>query len=454
MPHRPASPVHVAALCTSIVGSVACSLEPLAVPADGAGGFSVVGGSGGSDAPPLPVFELRTYPTRAWLRDVEVAADGSVYLLLTYDDDKVLYLGAPSLAGEPLTSFGRRDFAIAKIRSSGEVEWTRSFGGPDHEHGRGLAVAPNGDLVTCGKVYEEVDFGGGPLAPTSSYGDAFVMRLSAEGDHLWSTLYHSEQSNWPTECVVAQDGAIFVSMWSLVSEPAPVVLAYLPSGELAWVHAAQVGLMDSVYLEDLVLDSAGNVVAAGGFYGTVDAGLGPVTGDDGDGYVISLSPVGAPRWQFVEGGPNRTELSHIASTPTGVVVAGLDFLAPDFRELDPIVRGLSNDGETLWTFTRRRGRLAVYDVVGSRAGGAWVSLQDDDPPRPVSYLLEIDDAGEPGTRIDLAGTTAVGHLVRRDDTTILAAGRYHDGSVIVGKRLRGEGIFLLEFDETRPPSPR
>jgi hypothetical protein len=90
----------------------------------------------------------------------------------------------------PLTSVGDYDLFVSKHASDGRHLWTRAFGGPGEDvpgNGPGIAVDPSGNVPVAGFTTSgTIDFGGGTLSGASGGRDAFVLRLTPDGEHLWS----------------------------------------------------------------------------------------------------------------------------------------------------------------------------------------------------------------------------------------------------------------------------
>jgi len=84
--------------------------------------------------------------------------------------------------------FGEYDACIAKLNDALVPIWARHFGGSGPDHVRGLAVAPNGDVIAVGSFESNIEFGTG-VAPGGSSGgrEGFVVRLAAsDGAPIWS----------------------------------------------------------------------------------------------------------------------------------------------------------------------------------------------------------------------------------------------------------------------------
>ena len=66
---------------------------------------------------------------------------------------------------------------MAKLSSTGALQWDRGYGGAADQEALGLALTADGDPIIVGSTGGTVDFGAGPLVPAGSK-DAFVAKLS------------------------------------------------------------------------------------------------------------------------------------------------------------------------------------------------------------------------------------------------------------------------------------
>ncbi|MBN4059076.1 hypothetical protein JYT22_00320 [Endomicrobium sp. AH-315-J14] len=95
--------------------------------------------------------------------------------------------------GQVLPSAGQSDIFVAKLSPSGAHLWTRRFGSSKQDFGYSVATDSMGNALLVGRFGGTVDFGGGPLVsqtPTS----AFIVKLSPDGEHLWSASFNGGHS--------------------------------------------------------------------------------------------------------------------------------------------------------------------------------------------------------------------------------------------------------------------
>ena len=181
--------------------------------------------------------------------------------------------GEVDFGGGPRQPVGTRDVFVAKLAADGSNLWTKQFGTASANEPGGLAVDSSGNIIVAGTFSESIDFGGGALTSLGDE-DLFVVKLSADGDHLWSARYGSDEQDSDQENMLA----------------------------------AAVGPDDSI-------------VIVGEILGTADFGGGELGGSAGyDGFVAKLGSDGSHQWSLAM--PWATPRAVAFSTAGDVVVGG------------------------------------------------------------------------------------------------------------------------------------
>ena len=95
----------------------------------------------------------------------------------------------PLGGGAALVSAGGADAFVARIGAGGQVIWSKGFGSAGmYEQASSVVVDPTGNVIVTGYFDGTIDFGGGPLASAGNI-DMFVVKLDPDGGHLWSKRF-------------------------------------------------------------------------------------------------------------------------------------------------------------------------------------------------------------------------------------------------------------------------
>jgi len=245
----------------------------------------------------------------------------------------------------------------------GALLWAKRFGGSGAEHGQAIASDGANNVLVTGYFYGAVDFGGGLLG-SAGQSDAFVVKLSADGSHVWSRQFGGSGSEVGTG--VAVDGAGNVIVTGRLGGTVDFGGGPLTSGQNGLYivkldangsHVWSKGFGDIVIGNSVAVDGAGNVVVAGHFHGTVDFGGGLLTsGGDQDIFVAKFDATGAHVWSRRAGDSAGQYATSVAVDDVGnVIVTGrfsgtIDFGGAPFAGGDDIfVVKLDSAGNHVWS---------------------------------------------------------------------------------------------------------
>ncbi len=226
---------------------------------------------------------------------------------------------------------GEEDIFVIKLDSSGNIQWTKIFGGSDTEQGFSIAATPDGGCVLSGVTYsKDGDFKG----MNRGDGDVFVIKLDSRGGVQWKKrkrTFGGSGSEGGISITTSPDGGYVLTGQT-----------YSNDGDFKDMNK---GLSDVFVLK---LDSSGNVQwkkLFGGFStetgssitttpdgGYVLTGVTESYGTDGtedDGgfermnydrvhiIVIKLDSRGDVQWKKKYGGTSREEANSICTSPDG-----------------------------------------------------------------------------------------------------------------------------------------
>jgi DNA-binding beta-propeller fold protein YncE len=178
--------------------------------------------------------------------------------------------GSASFGGDLLTSAGGRDAFLVKLTRNGNHLWSRRFGDGEDQSARAVAIDSGGNVIIAGVFRGAINLGEALNGKHTSLGqdDIFVAKLSPGGDFMWSRRFGGASSNV--------------------------------------VHSVAV-------------DAAGDIAVAGDFSGVMEvSGASSLTSAGMlDGFVAKLSPFGALLWAKSYGGPGDDSCQSAAVSANG-----------------------------------------------------------------------------------------------------------------------------------------
>jgi hypothetical protein len=181
--------------------------------------------------------------------------------------------GVMAFGGDPLVASGETDLFEAKLFGDGTDAWSYRYGSGQGPYSRAIAAEPSGASIIAGSFGGPVDFGGGTVTPTAGL-DAFLVKFDQSSAHQWSKRFGEG------------------------------------SGDLSVQLASAVAV-----------DTLGNVIVAGSFYGSVDLGGGPLVSAGGrDVFVAKLDATGGHVWSRQFGDDAEQVAGGLTVDPNGDVI--------------------------------------------------------------------------------------------------------------------------------------
>jgi hypothetical protein len=86
-------------------------------------------------------------------------------------------------------SNGEYDVYVAKLNSSGDFQWARTWGGSQDDSGDCVTLDDSGNVYCTGSSNGTVDFDPGPGVDEHSTGGAFLSKLDSQGDFEWARTF-------------------------------------------------------------------------------------------------------------------------------------------------------------------------------------------------------------------------------------------------------------------------
>jgi len=295
---------------------------------------------------------------------IAVDGSGNVYVTgFTYSSGWVS-------GGYDTTRPGQRDAFVAKLSSSGGHLWSTYLGGSWWDEGWGIAVDGSGNVYVTGMTQSSGWVSGGYDTIYNGVSDAFVVKLSASGAHLWSTYLGG--ADWGYGIVVDGSGNLYVtgdtssSGWvsggydtTFNGLEDAFVVKLSASGAHLW--STYLGGSGMDYAQGIAVDGSDNVCVTGWTesLGWVSGGFDTTHNGDRDAFVATLSGSGGHLWSTYLGGgvgdygfgiavdgSGNVSVTGMTASP-GWVSGGYD--TSYNGGLDAFVARLSGSGGHLWS---------------------------------------------------------------------------------------------------------
>jgi hypothetical protein len=293
-----------------------------------------------------------------------------------------------------LTARGSQDAFIAKYAPDDSLLWVRRMGGDYTDPGlvtdacRDVSVDSSGNVFVAGEFHATADFGSTTL--TSAGGkDAFVTKLSASGNFLWTKRWGTMEDDQSYGGDVDAQGNVYAV--SMQADGGYDIVKFTAAGSQSWTRSLT---GTSWTAPDLDVSPTGSVYVAGTFEGRVDFDPSTKTkyissGPSRAAFVLNLDAAGKYKWitPFVGRTVNSTSgyaFAHSVTVDAGgnVVVGGQYRNTVDFNPgsavttLDPVggafIAKLNASGGLVWA--------RALANAGSTSG-------------PTTYGLATDAAG-------------------------------------------------------------
>lgn len=202
------------------------------------------------------VVKMDPYGSVSWAKSFGGASASVGFATVTVDGSGNVFLwgyyGGSSLTNPALTLIGTQDSFLIKLDSSGNIVWSKSFGGSGASmYAQRIALDNSGNIFLSG--YFKTANLTTPALSLLGTQDAFAMKLDSSGTVLWSKNFGGS-------------GATTVGYGMAIDSNGNTYLGgYFKSANLTTPNLSLIGTQDSFVFK---LDTSGNVLAANGFGGS------------------------------------------------------------------------------------------------------------------------------------------------------------------------------------------
>lgn len=266
----------------------------------------------------------------------------------------------PSGANLNLSAVGQRDVFVQKLDPSGNLIWTKTFGGTHIDESSAISTDADGGVYLTGYYYYTSDFDPGPdtFNMTANAGsDAFVLKLDANGDFEWAVSLGGDGAGQEGGVDIKIDASKNIYITGQFSGTADFDLnigqaIYTAAGCGACLDVFIVKMDANLnhiwskvlsgtgwdYTAGLEIDASGSIYIGGTFVNTVDFDPSSATfnvsvNGDKDIFIQKLDSMGDFVWVKTIGGHYRDHLSDFCLDALGNIymVGGVE----DSLDMDP-----------------------------------------------------------------------------------------------------------------------
>ncbi len=356
------------------------------------------------DGPVDPTRELIIDPYLQWMTYLGGGGqDNGTGLTVDLEGNTFVtgHTGSPNFEGRTNSHHGNQedyDAFVAKVDSTGQLQWMTYLGGSDRDLGYGIGVDIIGDISVAGYTYSN-DFEGRIDLHHGGETDVFVVKVSPTGQLQWMTYLGGSGGDTGSGLAVDSIGNALVTGSSESTDFIGRINSYHGNvdGFLAKVNAAGIQLW-MIYLgggagengRGVAVDGADNAMVTGNttspnFEGRTNEIHGSI-----DAYVAKVGPAGQLAWMSYLGGSSSDIGRGIAVDDGGNVFVTGDTQSTDleartnafhgggYSGLDAFVAKIAPNGLNQWmTYLGGSGDDIGCDVAADRASNALVAGMTD-----------------------------------------------------------------------------
>jgi hypothetical protein len=213
--------------------------------------------------------------------------------------------GGSILTGYTISfSFGNNDIFLTKLDASGNITWNNVFGGSGNDQGKCVIQTSDGGYLVAGQ--------------TKSFGalnfDAYVLKLGAGGNIIWSSIYKKPNDQVVSGAVEMSGGGYIITgsdSTGGVNNYDIFALRIDANGSVQW--AKTYGGTQNDFSASVKNTSTGGFIIAGNSYS-----FAPTS----DVFVLNLSSNGSTVWTRTYGGEGEDAGSCIEQSGTDFIVCG------------------------------------------------------------------------------------------------------------------------------------
>ncbi len=287
----------------------------------------VSGAKGGKDA---WVIRYDTEGKMVWQKLFGGPGDEIANAIVAAPDGFIIVGITNSTSGDFSPSKGDFDVFALKIDISGNIIWSKTFGGSLYESGFSIIATTDGNFLIAASTNSiNGDVVGNHVNPTTSFSDAWVIKINGSGDAIWKKCFGSKFYEGAIAAANSPDGGYVTVGYTDASQADGDIPRFTPtlsivmhkmdgSGNLQWTKIF--GGSDLEFAFDVKPANDGGYLI-GGYTLSND---GDVTGYKGgyDGWLIKTADNGDIIWNRTYGTAKNEVINSIVNLSNGYKLAG------------------------------------------------------------------------------------------------------------------------------------
>lgn len=226
-----------------------------------------------------------------WSRQIGTNKEDTASTVVVDGSDNIYICGGTmGSLGAPVV--GQRDAFLMKLDASGNELWSQQFGvSTEFTRSRAMAVDITGNVYVAGSTT------GSLAAPNAGRDDVFLTKYDTSGNEVWSRQFGSVEYDWCSGAAVDDSGNVYITGTTKGSLRGPIsggsdafLIKFDPTGNELW--STQFGTTESDSTSSVVVDSNNNVFVTGGTSGDLaGSNAGP-----SDVFMTKFDPSGVEVW--------------------------------------------------------------------------------------------------------------------------------------------------------------
>lgn len=266
-------------------------------------GYAVLVSDGSSD---IWVLKLNMRGDTLWTRTYANSAtsyDNKAYSIITTPDGGYLVVGHTYFS-----TTSHWDAWVLKLNEVGDTLWTHTYGGEWDDRALCVAIAPDSGYVIAGYyTYEGLDY---------TYSNTWILKLLPNGDPIWTRTYGGRrETDAANSIAITPDGGYIVAGSTTPESMAPAawVLKLNARGDTLWTHNYGSVASSWEYGNSIITTPDGRYLLAG--YGP------SLDGVSNDAWIMKINANGDTLWTRSYGGIGAEVANSIVPTPDGGYIA-------------------------------------------------------------------------------------------------------------------------------------